>query len=172
MALVENIQREELNAIEEAQAFKKLIEEFNFTQDSVAQSVGKDRTTVTNILRLLRLPQEIQASISEGILSVGHARALLGIENSRLQKKVFDRTIRRGLSVRAVENLVRQEMEKNGQPKKASAQKDIYLAALEEELQKILGTRVRIENQQKRGKIVIEYYSPGDLERIAEVIKK
>lgn len=171
LALVENIQREELNAIEEAQAFKRLIDDFNFTQDSVAQSVGKDRTTITNIVRLLKLPAEIQAGISEGIISMGHARALLGVENSRVQKKIFDRAIKRGLSVRAVENLVRQELDGSG-VKKKSVQKDIYIAALEEELQKTLGTKVRIETQQKRGKIIIEYYSPADLERVTGIIKK
>jgi ParB family chromosome partitioning protein len=173
LALVENIQREELNAIEEAQAFKRLIEEFHFTQDSVAQSVGKDRTTVTNLLRLLKLPVEMQKSVSGGTISVGHARALLSIENSYLQKKIFDRTVKKGLSVREVESLVKQALTGSAhQRKRASGQKDVYLAALEEELQKALGTKVRIETQQKRGKIIIEYYSPGDLERITEIIKK
>ena len=174
LALVENIQREELNAIEEAHAFKRLIDDFNFTQDIVAQSVGKDRSTISNFLRLLRLPGEIQKSISSETISMGHARALLSVENSREQKRLFDRTIKKGLSVRELENLIKPGISRSGKRKKiiASQQKDTYLAAIEEELQKILGTKVRIQAQQKRGKVVIEYYSPTDLERIVETIKK
>ena len=170
LALVENIQREELNAVEEAHAFRKLIEDFSFTQDSVAQSVGKDRATIANILRLLKLPEEIQKSISDGILTMGHARALLSIDNARLQKQVFERTVKKGLSVRAVEDLARREATKSG--KKTKTQKDIYAVALEEELQKVLGTKVRIEQNQKGGRLIIEYYSLSDLDRITEIIKK
>ncbi|HOW35330.1 MAG TPA: ParB/RepB/Spo0J family partition protein [Candidatus Omnitrophota bacterium] len=174
LALVENIQREELNAIEEAKAFKRLIEEFNFTQDYVAQSVGKERTTVANILRLLKLPAEMQKCISNGTLSVGHGRALLSIENESLQKKLFSKTIKKGLSVRELENLVNASSGRGAKRRKegASAGKDIYLASLEEDLQKALGTKVRIEAKQKRGRIVIEYYSNEDLDRIAGIIKK
>src|SRR3989338_6641321 len=118
LALVENIQREELNAVEEAHAFRRLIEDFSFTQDSVAQSVGKDRATIANTLRLLKLPEEIQKSISDGILTMGHARALLIIDNARLQKQVFERTVKKGLSVRAVEDLARREATKSGKKTK------------------------------------------------------
>lgn len=174
LGLIENIQREELNAIEKAQAFQRLIDEFSFTQDSIAQSVGKDRTTVTNLLRLLKLPKEIQRCISSGTLSVGHGRALASIENPQLQKKTFDRTIKKEFSVRQLEHLVRQELSRAGHHKRPSTsrQKDVYLAAMEEELQRALGTRVRIEQRQKRGRIIIEYYSPDDLERITKVIKE
>lgn len=174
LALVENIQREELNAIEEAHAFKRLIEDFNFTQDTVAQSVGKDRTTVTNFLRLLKLPSEIQKAVVDEKIFMGHARALLGIENSQLQKKLFDRTVKNDLSVRELENLIKPELNRTGKKRKviSTQQKDAYLAAIEEDLQKTLGTKVRIQAQQKRGKVIIEYYSPADLDRIVGLVKK
>src|SRR3989338_3809460 len=103
LALIENIQREELNPIEEAEAYKKLIEEFHYTQDMVAESVGKDRSTITNLLRLLKLPAEIQQSVYDGELSVGHARALLSVESLVEQKKLFDLAVKKGLSVREIE---------------------------------------------------------------------
>jgi len=170
LALIENIQREELNPIEEAQAFKRLIEEFSFTQDVVAQSVGKDRTTITNILRLLSLPLEIQKSISIGEFSMGHARTLITIKDLARQKALWKKTMNKGLSVRELENLTRGE----GQPKTLKArgeQTDPYTASVEEDLQKTLGTKVRLKAQKKRGTIVIEYYSHDDLERIIKIIK-
>ncbi|MDP8265327.1 MAG: ParB/RepB/Spo0J family partition protein [Candidatus Aceula meridiana] len=170
LALVENIQREELNPIEEAQAFKRLVEEFNLTQDVVAQSVGKDRTTITNILRLLSLPAEIQQSISTGTFSMGHARTLLAIKDLSKQKALWKKTINNGLSVRELENLTRGE----GQTKirKARGEKgDPYIASVEEDLQRALGTKVRLKAQKKRGTIVIEYYSHDDLDRIIKIIK-
>lgn len=174
LALVENIQREELNAIEEAHAFQRLVEEFNFTQDVVAQSVGKDRSTISNALRLLKLPAEIQRAVSDDTLSMGHARALLGIDDAYTQKKLFEHTAKKGLSVRELENLIKSEANKAGKKRKSisSQQKDVYLISVEEDLQKTLGTKVRILAQKKRGKIVIEYYSNADLERITEIIKK
>ena len=107
LALVENIQREELNAIEEALGFKRLMEEFQFTQESVAEAIGKDRSTVTNLLRLLRLPEEIQGQVADAKLSMGHARALLSLEGAAIQKKMAQAIIDRGLSVRQVEDLVK-----------------------------------------------------------------
>jgi len=173
LALVENIQRQELNAIEEAKAFKRLIDEYDLTQDSVAQSVGKNRTTIANLLRLLRLPQEIQDGITGGILSMGHARALLGIEDPILQKSMFIRSSEKRLSVRELENLIRKRAGKTRRRKTLSkGQGDIYLASIEEQLQRILGTKVRVKTAKKRGKIEIEYYSSDDLERIIGIIKQ
>jgi len=174
LALVENIQRAELNPIEEAKGYRRLIEDFNFTQDAVAQSVGKDRSTVGNFMRLLRLPEEIQMSVSNGVLSFGHARTLLSIEDEKIQKKIFDKVVKKKLSVRELENLVKPELNRLSRRGKAisSSQKDIYLLTLEEDLQKILGTKVRIQAKKKRGKLVIEYYSLSDLERIVGCIKK
>ena len=172
LALIENIQREELNAIEEAQAFKQLIDNFNFTQDVVAQQVGKSRTTITNILRLLTLSQEIQDSISSGEFSMGHARTILGLKDSSAQKKFWKKTLSKSLSVRELESLVRIESEGQPHKKKTTQTSNPYVAVVEEDLQKTLGTKVRITAQKKRGKIVIEYYSPDDLERIVNIIKK
>ena len=173
LALVENIQRQELNAIEEAQAFQRLIHEFNFTQDTVAQSVGKNRSSISNIVRLLKLPAEIQKSVSDGVLSEGHGRALLGVENPQEQKIFFEQSINKHLSVRELENLVKYGI-KGGhrRGRKKSSARDSHLIVLEEDLQKTLGTKVRIMAQKKRGKIIIEYYSPDDLERIRGIIKK
>ena len=173
LALIENIQREELNAIEEAKAFKRLIDEFSFTQDVVAQSVGRNRTTVTNILRLLALPDEIQKSISAGSFSMGHARAILSIKDESKQKALWKKTLDKGLSVREIESLVKVEGDGQGKKKKVSLDsKDRYVVELEEDLQRTLGTKVRIKAQKKRGQVVIEYYSPDDLERIIHIIKK
>ena len=173
LALIENIQREELNVIEEAKAFKQLIEEFDFTQDVVAHSVGRNRTTVTNILRLLTLPEEIQKSISAGSFSMGHARAILSLKNESKQKALWKKTLDKGFSVREIESLVKAEGEGQGKKKKISQEnRDRYVVDLEEDLQRALGTKVRIKAQKKRGQVVIEYYSPDDLERIIHIIKK
>lgn len=172
LALVENIQREELNPIEEAEAYKRLIEEFQYTQDMIAESVGKDRSTVSNLLRLLKLPSEIQKSVYDGLLSVGHARALLSVEASNEQKKLFEITVKKGLSVRELERLVNPQVQKFSQKIKTGKSKDYELVALEDTLQKIFGTKVTIFSQRKKGKIVIEYYSLDDLDRLIEIIKK
>ena len=172
IALVENIQREELNAIEEAEAFKKLIEEFYYTQDQVAQSIGKDRSTISNILRLLKLPAEIQKGLTEEKISFGHARALLGTENTSEQKRLFDLTVKKDLSVRELENLLKTGAKAGYRREKTKLPKPQELIALEAVLQKFLGTKVRIVPNKKRGCIEIEYYSLEDLERILRIIKK
>lgn len=171
LALIENIQREELNPIEEAEAYKKLIEEFRYTQDMVAESVGKDRSTITNLLRLLKLPAEIQQSVYDGGLSVGHARALLGVESSGEQKRFFDLVIKKGLSVRELEDLVRSGTKDSARRAKPQKTRDYELVALEEQLQNALGTKVSIQSRKKKGKIVIEYYSLDDLDRIIAKIR-
>lgn len=171
LALVENIQREELNPIEEAEAYKRLIEEFRYTQDMVAESVGKDRSTVSNLLRLLRLPADIQKCVYDGSLSVGHARALLSVELPKEQKRLFELTLKKGLSVRELEDMTRPGATGPARSAKTKKTKDFELLALEERLQKKLGTKVSIQAKNKRGKIVIEYYSLDDLDRIIAVIK-
>ena len=172
LALVENIQREELNPIEEAEAYKKLMEDFHFTQEAVAQSVGKDRSTISNLTRLLNLPKEMQQSIYDGKLSVGHARALLSLENPLERKQLFDLSIKKEISVRELENLIVAKGKGGSRREKNKTAKNYEFIALEEDLQKHLGTKVRIMPQKKRGKIVIEYYSTDDLDRILEIIKK
>ena len=172
IALIENIQREELNPIEEAEAYRKLIEEFEYTQEDVAQSVGKDRSTISNLLRILRLPAEIRKSVYDGELSVGHARTLLGVNVLAEQKRLFVLSIKKGLSVRELENLVQSKTKGGSRRGKPQTTRDHEIIALEEDLQKTLGTKVRVIPQKKRGKIVVEYYSLDDLDRIIRLIKK
>lgn len=172
LALVENIQREELNPIEEAQAFKRLIEEFQYTQDKVAEAVGKDRSTISNLLRLLKLPAEIQKSVYDGQLSVGHARALLSLELAEDQKRLFELVIKKGLSVREIEEFVKPGSHAAVRPEKAKKPKDHETAAVEHDLQRVLGTKVTLHHNRKKGKIVIEYYSLDDLDRILDIIRR
>ena len=172
LALVENIQREELNPVEEAEAFRKLIEDFQFTQESVAQSVGKDRSTVSNILRLLKLPADIKQSLYEGKITLGHGRALVGLDSTTEQKRLFLLTLKKELSVRELENLIKAQSTVSVRRSKNKDGKSQQVVTLENGLQKILGTKVRIDTKNKRGKIVIDFYSPQDLERIVKIIIK
>jgi ParB family chromosome partitioning protein len=172
LALVENIQREELNAIEEALGFKRLMEEFQFTQEAVAEAIGKDRSTVTNLLRLLRLPQEIQKQVADAKLSMGHARALLSLEDAAIQKKMAQFIIDRGLSVRQVEDMVKKAHQGHSIVQTPTKSKNRDIEILEEELRKILGTKVFIEDKRGKGKLVIEYYTLDDLDRVLGVLRK
>ena len=173
LALVENIQREELNAIEEAQAFQKLSDDFELTQEDIAQAVGKDRSTISNILRLLKLPQIIQKKVATGEIFMGHARALLSVEDSTEQMILFEQTLAKGLSVRELENLTKTQVSTVHKKRSEKRdQKNHELVFLEEDLQQLLGTKVRIQAKKKRGKIIIEYYSPDDLERVLQIIKR
>lgn len=162
-SLIENLQRQDLNPIEEAKAFLKLIDEFGFTHERVAQVVTKDRATISNTLRLLNLPIRIQEAVSSGRLSMGHARALLSVEDETKRLNLFNRTIKKGLSVRELENLISKRTSKK---RIRAYSKDPEITALEEELQRALGTKVRIFHKVKRGHIQIEYYSLDDLEKL------
>jgi len=172
LALVENIQREELNAIEEALGFKRLMEDFQFTQEAIAEAIGKDRTTVTNLLRLLRLPDEIQKQVADAKLSMGHARALLSLEGAAIQKKMAEVIIERGLSVRQVEEMVKKAHEGTSPSVAKAKPKNRDIEILEEELRKILGTKVFVEDKKGKGKLVIEYYTLDDLDRILGLLRK
>jgi len=172
LALVENIQREELNAIEEALGFKRLMEEFQFTQEAVAEAIGKDRSTITNLLRLLRLPEEIQKQVADAKLSMGHARALLSLEDVAIQKKMAKVIIDKGLSVRQVEDLVKKAHQGQNIIKAAAKPKNRDIEILEEELRKILGTKVFIEDKKGKGRLVVEYYTLDDLDRILGILRK
>ncbi|MDP1853657.1 MAG: ParB/RepB/Spo0J family partition protein [Candidatus Omnitrophota bacterium] len=173
LALIENIQREDLNPLEEAQAYQKLVDRFGFTQEKIAQVVGKARATINNALRILKLPAKIQESIKKNLLSFSHARALLEIENKEEQQVLADKIISSELSVRELENILKHKRrEKNKKPKAAALQKEPHAVAVEEELQHILCTKVRIMQAKKRGRIEIEFYSPEDLERILGVLLK
>lgn len=172
IALIENIQREDLNPIEEAEAYQRLIKEFNLTQESVANKVGMDRSSVTNTLRLLKLPLEIQKQVSTGVISMGHARAILSLESEIQQLEVCEKIVKKGLSVREVEGLVKR-MKKSDVSHETSrvSEPDIILADCEEDLMRILGTKVRIKQDTRgKGKIEIEFYSNSDLDRIMEKI--
>ncbi len=168
LALIENIQREDLNPVEEAEGYKRLIEEFNFTQESIASSVGKDRSTISNLLRLLKLPSSIQKCIYDGEIAVGHARALLGLDSVDDQESLLEKIINQGLSVREVERKVKVILKGGSLQKKKNPEfKIAELKVLEEALQRHLGSKVKINPQNnKKGKIVIEYYSLEDLKRI------
>jgi ParB family chromosome partitioning protein len=173
LALIENLQREDLNPLEEAEAYKRLMEEFQYKQEELAKRIGKDRTTVANALRLLKLPQEIKAYVADEAISSGHARALLGLDSPEEQKMACMKVIKRGLSVRETERLVRRL---NLQPSKEDAaeeppsEEELHLEYLQETLRKFLGTQVRIPKKGRRGKIEIEFYTEEDLERIVELI--
>jgi len=170
ITLVENIQREDLSPIEIARAFDRLSRELGLTHDQIAERTGKDRSTITNTLRLLKLPDDIQQLLAEHRLSMGHARAVLSLPTEELQRQVADKAVSQGLSVRQVEHLV-QKMTSSRQPKPADEVVDPNVRAAIQQLEQALGTRVRITgNPEKKGKIEIEYYSGEDLHRIYEVI--
>ena len=174
MAIVENVQREQLNPIEVALGYQRLIDECDLTQEQVATKIGKNRTTVTNFLRLLRLPPLVQAGLRDGILTSGHARALLPLESEDLQRKVLDEIVASALSVRQVEKLVRKLLAP-APPKKStktatSATDERELKAMSDRIRRSLGTQVRVKPAAsgKGGRIEVEYYSNEDLERIAD----
>lgn len=169
IAIVENLQREDLNPLEEARGYQELAQKFGLTQEQVAQKVGRDRSTVANSLRLLSLPGEIQQMIESGRLSAGHARALLSVSDRRRQLSLAQLIAAKGLSVREAEALARGEGPAKGGRREARPARslDQHLANIQNEIQRALGTRVRLVPQGKaKGKIEVEYYSAGDLERI------
>jgi len=168
-SLVENLQREDLNPLEIALAYQKLIQELNYTQQQIAEKVGKDRTSVTNYLRLLNLPKEIQDNLAERKISMGHARALIALESPKLQISLSRQIIQKQLSVRDVEKMVHKL--KHTIPSQKSHISDPDLMALQEEFIKLLGTKVALSGSQKKGFIKIYYFSPDDLNRIYEKIK-
>ena len=170
MALVENLQREDLNPLEAAEAYQRLIEEFGLTQEEVAQRVGRDRSSVANALRLLRLPRRIREDIAAGSLSEGHARALLGLERQADQLKARDRIVAKGLSVRAAEALVRRLKRGDGKSAPRPAAANPNLQALEEQLRQVLGTKVCIARTGPGGTIEISFFSDEDLTRLVELL--
>ena len=168
LALIENIQRSDLNPMEKAKAYRRLMQEFGLTQEQVAQRVGQDRSTVSNFVRLLELPKDVQDHVSRGTLSMGHARALLGLGEAGGQKELADRIASQGLSVRETERLVsahtaparpRRRREKTPQVKR-----------LEDRLKRHLGTRVSIYQGEKRGRIVIDFYGTDDFDRLMQIM--
>jgi ParB family chromosome partitioning protein len=167
MALIENIQREDLNPLEAAEAYKRLQDEFKLTQEDLARRVGKERSTVTNFLRLLGLPKEVKHDLATGALSMGHAKALLSLERVRDQVQAALMIVKKGLSVREAEALASRL---KNPPKEKKARLSHELKAVEEKLKKALGTKVSISAKSNGGRIVIEYYSSEELDRILEKI--
>jgi ParB family transcriptional regulator, chromosome partitioning protein len=173
LALIENIQRQELNPIEEARAFQYLLDKFSLTQEEIAGVLGKSAASVSNILRLLKLPSEVQGEIRNGRLSFGHGRALLEIEDANLQRRLTQDIIRNSISVRELESLLKSKRVKapGTRPQKKTGGLEPMLQALEEQLQQALATRVKIVKKKKRGHILIEFYSQEDLERLAQKLR-
>ncbi len=171
LSLIENIQREDLNPIDIARAYHKLLVDCNLTQETMAKRVGKDRSTVANFLRLLKLPQRIQESLKVGELNMGHARALITVEDEGLQKTLWEKIVKNNLSVRDVERLVKRSTPKNKEKKTQEQEKSVYLIAMEDKLRNVFGTQVRIKSGKRGGRIEIEFYSPEELERLLEIMQ-
>jgi ParB family chromosome partitioning protein len=172
LALVENIQRENLSAVDEALAYRRLADEFGLTQDQIAAAVGKDRSSIANFIRLLKLPEEVRADLSSGALSMGHARALLSLADAPAQRQAAREVISRGLSVRDTELLIKKlgapkREPQDGQPE---AQADVHTRAAEDRLRFALGTRVRIVRRGTGGVIQIDFGSESELNRIYELL--
>jgi ParB family chromosome partitioning protein len=169
LALVENLLREDLNPMEEAEAYQKLLAQFGWTQEELAQRVGKDRSSIANCLRLLRLPEAIQADLRGGRLTMGHARSLLTLDTEAEQLRLRDEILAHSWSVRATEDTIRAA--EAGAPKRAGRKpgrrRSVELAALEESIQQSLQTRVRVVGNERKGKIEIVYATPDELERLA-----
>ena len=173
LALIENIQREHLNPMEVAVAYRRLMEECKLTQEDVAQKVGKDRTTVTNFLRLLKLPAKIQDGLRRGKISMGHARALVNLPSEKTQLKIFEKIVHDGLSVRTVEDLARGTSGKTGEPSrtKKGATSPSGIQSVEEQLRQALGTKVKVRAKGGgKGDIIIEFYSLDEFDRLLEIL--
>ncbi len=173
LSIVENIQRADLNPIEESEAYHRLITEFNLTQDEAATRVGKSRSAVANFLRLRQLPESIKTSIQDGELTMGHARALLGTSNNTQQLVAWRAVIKKGLSVRDTEDLVRALKDEKKKPKvRRKSAEDHYLMSLAEDLSRHFGTKVTIKRSGLKGKVEIEFYSNDDLDRLIKSLQQ
>ena len=172
LSLIENIQRENLNAIEEAKAYKRLCEEFNHTQEELATALGKDRSVLANMMRLLTLPDDVQDAISSGFVSAGHGRAIAGIEDKKKQKFLLEKILKEKLTVRDIEAIVAQWKAgiAPGQNKKVKKQ-EVELVNLAEELQRKFGTKIKITGKPSKGRIEIHYFSLKELERISTILR-
>ncbi len=169
IALIENLQRENLNPMEEAEAYQKLIEHCSFTQEELAQKIGKSRPHVANMLRLLQLPEKIRIMVSSSALSMGHARALLPVENEKLQWQLANDVVKKDLSVRQLEEMVKQ-LHVSRETKGKKVKKEAEIVQMEERLRSRFGTAVQIKKGSKKGKIEIEFYSNEDLQRLLELL--
>lgn len=170
VAIIENMQREDLNPIEEAQGLDRMLKSYGLTQEQVSKSVGKSRPYITNSLRLLKLPAEIQEKVSEGEITTGHARALVAIDSRKLQQELCLRIIEKGLTVREIERIASGE-KNHPTKKKTKTAKSHEVAAIEEELKERLGTRINIRQKGRKGLIEIEYYTTDELNRLIDLLK-
>lgn len=169
ISLIENIQREDLNPIEEALAYRKLIEDFKLTQQELSKRIGKSRVAISNTMRLINLDERVQQYLIESVISEGHGRVLLAIENKDLQYEIAQRIIDENLSVREVEKLIK-DLSKGKKEKNIDKEENPYINDVQNRLQDYFGTKVNINSKNKKGKIEIEYYSDDDLNRILELI--
>lgn len=169
LAIIENMQREDLNPIEEAEGINQMIDTYGLTQDQVSKSVGKSRPYITNCLRLLKLPEDIQSFVADGQLSAGHARAIVSAGSREKQIALAQRAVKEGLSVRQIEKLAKDS--KNGKTKAKPREKNADVKRVENDLKEALGTKVTLNQKGRKGKIEIEYYSRDDLERLIELLK-
>ena len=170
LALVENLQREDLNPIEKGKGFKELIERFDLTQEEASKRIGKDRSTIANFIRLLELPESVQHVVSRGTISMGHARALLGLKHASTQQALALRIEEEGISVREVERIVSQAGPKPKRSKPATPKKSPHIRDLEDRIREHFGAKVNIDRNGRRGKITIHFYSDDDLQRILDVL--
>lgn len=171
ISLIENIQREDLNPIEEAVAYKKLLEEFGITQEELSNKLGKSRTAITNSMRLLNLDKRVRDYLIEGVITEGHGRAILGIDDKNKQNEIAQKIIDEGLSVRQVESLIRAMAETKKKSTKEPVKQDYYMNHIKDRLEGYFGTKVSLANgKRNKGKIEIEYYSAEDLNRILELL--
>lgn len=171
IALIENLQRENLTPLEEAEAYEKLIAHHDYTQEQLAQKIGKSRPHVANMLRLLQLPDKIRKMVSTAALSMGHARALLTVEKDQVQLQLAKDVVEKGLSVRQLEEMVKQLNVSRETKKKKPAKSEPVLVEIEERLRSLFGTSVKIKKGTKRGKIEIDFYSQEDLQRIIDLLQ-
>ena len=171
-ALIENMQREDLNSIEEARGMEEMMTAFGLNQEETAKTIGKSRSYVTNALRLLRLPQDVQDMVMDGRLSAGHARAIAGLEGGELQLEAAVKCVENGWSVRQVESYTGEQKRpaKRRKSRALGKNKDRDLAAVEQQITEALGTKVRIRGTEKKGKLELDYYSRGELERLIEIL--
>ncbi len=172
LSIIENIQRQDLNPMEEAEAYQQLLTEFKLTQEQVAKRVGKSRSAVANFLRLNQLPEEIKSYVKDGTLTMGHARAILGLSTAALQRKVGKMVAEKGLSVRETERLVkRMGLSAPSQKDVSASAEDIYFKSVSEDLSRYFGTKVLIKRKGQRGKVEIEFYSNDDLDRVLHLLQ-
>ncbi|MDA8233729.1 MAG: ParB/RepB/Spo0J family partition protein [Clostridia bacterium] len=169
IALIENIQRENLNPIEEAMAYRRLIKEFGLTQEQLSQKIGKSRPFIANLLRLLNLPAAIQEMVEVGSLTIGHARSLLTVDDEKKRLLFAEQIVKQGLTVRDIEKLVNQNNNQQAKKLKSETQQEPVFIQIEEKLRSHLGTKVKIKPQGDKGKIEIDYYSDDDLNRIIDL---